>query len=411
MNKDGIITAPVGIDTDIAPVLGVASYDLGYLCSNKHGKTNKYSKKKPVIIEGVDVNITQPNDWWKGENKQCGLNIPYRRQIIACINDYFDGSMKWGYDAPEPNSIYPARALDFNGYYHYAINPITTENFPTDIELTVGQGECNLDFSLDIATEGTDYNLGLKDIDIRQITDSSEHITDWYPGLVFKSLDRQDWFAMTSANKLSTGSFSIRVSGTNNRLGGDWQVMPFLSTVQVNTYEGDDKQGYYICADCDPITVTIHAPGTLTYGIVGAMFINQEGLPKNRFASYIGQIINRRTSSETFNIKLGIGYTPDGKHPMNGGVLTNTMIMNIGEIFVPAAASTNEKDQVIVTIASKNYPDGEYDYLDIGPTYAPDEGYPKAVYWTFMQVGDDPIPYESYCQLEQDVQNGEDNQP
>lgn len=216
---------------------------------------------------------------------------------------------------------------------------------------------------------------------------------------------------MTSKNKLSTGSFSIRVSGTSNRLGGDWQVMPFLSTVQVNTYEGDDKYGYYICADCDPITVTIHAPGTLTYGIVGAMFINQEGLPKNRFASYIGQIINRRTSSETFNIKLGIGYTPDGKHPMKGGVLTNTMVMNIGEIFVPAAASTNEKDQVIVTIASKNYPDGEYDYLDIGPTYAPDEGYPKAVYWTFMQVGDDPIPYESYCQLEQDVQNGEDNQP
>lgn len=40
-HSNGKITAPVGIDADIAPVLGVGSYDLGYLCSNAHGKINK----------------------------------------------------------------------------------------------------------------------------------------------------------------------------------------------------------------------------------------------------------------------------------------------------------------------------------------------------------------------------------
>lgn len=406
MNSSGIITAPVGIDADIAPVLGVASYDLGYLCSNQHGKTNKYSRKKPVKIKGIDINLTQPADWWKGENKQCGLNIPHRKQITACINDYFDGSMKWGYDAPEPNHVYPARALDFNGYYHYAMNPITVETFPNDIWLTVGQGECNLDFSLDIVTEGTDYNLGLSDIDIKQIDDSSEHIVDWYPGLVFKSLNRNDYFAMTSEKQLSTGSFDIRVSGTSNRLEGKWQVMPFLSTIPVDTYNGDDKEGCYICADVDPLTITIHAPGTLTYGLLSAIFVDSPDYPKNRKVSYIGQIINRRTSDTTFNVTLGIGYTPDGKHPMNGGELTNTKLLEIGEVFIPAAASTAEKDEVTVWIASSDHIDGEYDYLDIGTTYAPEAGFPNAKYWTFMQIGNEPIPFASYYQVEEAVPEG-----
>jgi hypothetical protein len=49
-HSNGVITAPVGIDADIAPVLGVGSYDLGYLCSNIHGKINKWSRIKPVIL-------------------------------------------------------------------------------------------------------------------------------------------------------------------------------------------------------------------------------------------------------------------------------------------------------------------------------------------------------------------------
>lgn len=46
-HSNGVITAPVGIYADIAPVLGVGSYDLGYLCSNAHGKINKWSYIKP----------------------------------------------------------------------------------------------------------------------------------------------------------------------------------------------------------------------------------------------------------------------------------------------------------------------------------------------------------------------------
>lgn len=52
-HSNGKITAPVGIDADIAPVLGVGSYDLGYLCSNAHGKINPWARYKPVRYESL----------------------------------------------------------------------------------------------------------------------------------------------------------------------------------------------------------------------------------------------------------------------------------------------------------------------------------------------------------------------
>lgn len=56
-HSNGVITAPVGIDADIAPVLGVGSYDLGYLCSNAHGKINKWSYIKPKEANTPDFNM------------------------------------------------------------------------------------------------------------------------------------------------------------------------------------------------------------------------------------------------------------------------------------------------------------------------------------------------------------------
>lgn len=409
------IIAPVTVE-DISAVLSVGSTDIGYLCSNKHGKTNKYSKKKPVIIEGDDINLISPTTWWKGENLQCGLNIPYRTAITSCINDYFDGSMKWGYDAPPPNSKYPARLLDFDGYYHKAICPVSAENFPKDIWLESTYGGAKLSVSLDIATEGDEYNLGLSDINIRQITGSSERIMDWYPGLIFKLKNGTRSFAKTSDETLSTGSFVVNITGTQESLSGDWQIAPFLSPIKVDTLLGDDKKGHYILLESNleglPLETTIHRLGTLTWSWVSAGFVVDDSLPKNRYIEYIGQIINSSTSEYKYNVTLYVGYTPDGNHPLNGGVLTNVMKLKIGEIVVPAAASTDKQDEVVVWFASKNFADGKYDYLDIGTVYAPNqENTPNAIYWTFVQLDNEVIPYESYWPIEQAAPDDEETAP
>ena len=49
---NGQITAPVSLHADVYPALGLQKtgtyYDIGYICSNKHGRTNRYSYRKPI---------------------------------------------------------------------------------------------------------------------------------------------------------------------------------------------------------------------------------------------------------------------------------------------------------------------------------------------------------------------------
>lgn len=51
-NSNGIITSPVSLHADVYPVLGLAKsgtyYDIGYICGNSHGQTNRYSYRKPI---------------------------------------------------------------------------------------------------------------------------------------------------------------------------------------------------------------------------------------------------------------------------------------------------------------------------------------------------------------------------
>ena len=183
MNKDGLIFATpidessdsygIGIDADISPVLGVGSDDLGYLCSNQHGKINIWSRFKPMIWNDVSihmyddyVNNNDTNKWWQGADGQCGLDIPYTNQIVSggVPDKFFNGEMAWGYNAPEPNSKQPARALDFDGYNHYAVKPISTEGMPTDVFLKAAGNDHQFELSYDVVTTGSKYNLGLNDI-------------------------------------------------------------------------------------------------------------------------------------------------------------------------------------------------------------------------------------------------------
>jgi hypothetical protein len=55
-----IIKSPVTI-SDIKNTLGVNSAKLSYLCRNEHGKINKWSKIKPVIVDSVTVQIAKDN--------------------------------------------------------------------------------------------------------------------------------------------------------------------------------------------------------------------------------------------------------------------------------------------------------------------------------------------------------------
>ena len=138
-HSNGKITAPVGIDADIAPVLGVGSYDLGYLCSNAHGKINWRSKKKPVIWNSPDINVTNSR-WWISENGDCGMVPSVKGPLTSVING------RWNYNPPKNGNWF--RALDFDGYYHNAKSPIEHGyNGGIDVD-KVGEKELRIMFAV-----------------------------------------------------------------------------------------------------------------------------------------------------------------------------------------------------------------------------------------------------------------------
>lgn len=149
---------------DVSAVLLIAANgDWGYLCSNAHGKTNKWAKYKPERVNQVgDITDAQRSA------NSCGLgNIPYFRQaaymtsfmknidqgITAAANasNYADmvipeaseadaDGIWWWYMAPRVGKDW-MRITDFDGYDH-AAKPIagaaTQSTFKVDLSNMLG---------------------------------------------------------------------------------------------------------------------------------------------------------------------------------------------------------------------------------------------------------------------------------
>ena len=134
---NGIITAPVGVE-DVAKCLGVGSYDVGYLCSNGHGKINMWSKYKPVRwVNQIGINMTNP-DWWKAQDGTCGIDFTdAKASTYLNIPSMFTEDKKngWVYNPPT-GGVYAYRLLDFENYLHTAVPPIA--NFNVDPKVVEG---------------------------------------------------------------------------------------------------------------------------------------------------------------------------------------------------------------------------------------------------------------------------------
>ncbi|MCD8030022.1 MAG: hypothetical protein LUF85_04125 [Bacteroides sp.] len=152
---------------DVKEILGVASNDVGYLCANKHGKTNIWSKFKPVkyrSLLGQSYRSTAANyiaEMWKGEDKNCGLGLPnkvsksgdmkIRAERIRSLYETDDDSYLWSscYTPPTGGSTYPYRILDFWGYNHEARPFIVRSGNSFQFDLTGSSNDLKVYFTAD----------------------------------------------------------------------------------------------------------------------------------------------------------------------------------------------------------------------------------------------------------------------
>lgn len=148
MNSNGKITAPINLASDVYSVLVISPqngvYDVGYACSNKHGKINRFSFKKPMRI---GVLYTQTD--LQFEANHCGMTavealISGTPPKLVC--------QPWTYDAPTGGSSSPYRLADFNGYNHNAVAPIRLQ-----------QTEITYNKSSDISGLNVYANFAVKD--------------------------------------------------------------------------------------------------------------------------------------------------------------------------------------------------------------------------------------------------------
>lgn len=344
MNENRLISAPVGIVADIASVLGVPSSDLGYLCSNLHGHTNKWSRFKPLVHYNHDRSYHLLEDYENGGtlymgDGTCGLDIPYTTAISNTVasEKYFNGEMKWGYIAPEPNATQPARALDFDGYYHDAVKPISTETLPSDIWLEQAGDAQRFRIGFDVVTQGTKYNLGLDDIRFRRSDASSDNemITNWYVGILMRKVSTPSLIQAIAQNQLGDSVF-IEFDVTGDYWDGEWEMIPFLSKDPIcSGLVGDEIESTYIGLDVDPFIVYIHAAGSLVYGMTHANWYNND--PTTKKVSYEGWINNQDSSEHTLTAKIYIYVTSDStKDPIKDPNSEWEGEKDLGSFTVPA---------------------------------------------------------------------------
>lgn len=167
----------------VKQTIGASSNDLGTLCI--HPNVNIWAKYKPVtypspITDGI-------SDWWKGQDKMCGIVHPY----VANASQ-INSTTIYKHKSPIGGSNSPYRLGDFRGYDHNALPPCEVV-FPDVIK-----GDSSVGNIITILYTDAANSLSLSDI-FWQID-----IQNWYFGVMLN--DRGFTAFKTSSQKIGNGA-------------------------------------------------------------------------------------------------------------------------------------------------------------------------------------------------------------
>ena len=115
-NSNGKITAPIGLQ-EVYSLLGVAKqgtyYDVGYICSNAHGKINMWARNKPMRVD-TPMEITDVQ----------------KHAAAFGLNAVFSSSQNpvWKYLPPRVGNDW-SRLTDFVGYNHSSECGLALKNY------------------------------------------------------------------------------------------------------------------------------------------------------------------------------------------------------------------------------------------------------------------------------------------
>lgn len=224
---------------NIYSVLGVApranGYDLGYICVNAHGKTNKWARFKPEKTGG-------PSPISNAERK--ANNYGLKPSISAAFNGLAESAQnakmlsEITYNYAPPSASDWQRITDWAGYEHLAAAPHTT---PNDVIVPFGVSE----FDIMLPLQKTISKGGLNIEDFNWAF-SIANTPKYFTVIVFwKKSDDSSWYI---AGRMSAPRpISLKI-------GGGTTYVVTMTTSDITSLirpSGYNPQLYFFCCLCD----------------------------------------------------------------------------------------------------------------------------------------------------------------
>ena len=276
---------------NVRNITGNPSLDLGTLCS-KGEYINKWIKYKPVRNDFTDK---RPDNWWKAEDGNCGLNPKGYDTIKDLVTDLRNGITFWEYLPPRGGVKEPFRLGDFAGYNSQAQQPVYCNELPNivykDAWPTIGM-------ALDMNGVDTSSNLQLTDIQGKYSPLS------YYPAVIVVRED-QTVGSLITANQTFTNSQGVGVEVPTNQLstGYNYDFICCFSSIKQTAFAPNSTAATFVPAPTDNVLQRVSIKsGGLTVFVYGTW--------ANSKSTYRIDVTNRVSTSVAImtNVTLQIVY-------------------------------------------------------------------------------------------------------
>ena len=345
-NSNGIITAPVRLLADVSSVLGVAG-NLGYLCSNVHGRINKWAKYKPIKFAKKSA-LTDD----ERATKNYGItNIPWMTEFGACVAfiDRTENELSayYAYESPTGGDASPYRLLDFDKYDSNATAPIYPSS-KTNLEM--GGNNTWVAVYVNLRGKSSHPNwLNISYLDNRNPYGTLILSADnCYLGVILKG-DNGTFYAIEQV-KVHThtegGDHETAITINDRNCYGTYKLMPFL--IESSSLPNPDGNGYQT-VKCLPLTMSI---STVTIVKQAAQLVVTANYARanygNGYRLYLTSIVIKNNGNISTSVS-GLRCSFSGSNMTN---VLNVSIWNVGSTSISIAPG---ETKTITSFTNNNF--------------------------------------------------------
>ena len=333
---NGQITAPVSLQADVYAALGLQKtgtyYDIGYICSNRHGRTNMWSRRKPVRYPGP-AELTEAQ--WK---TACfGMDVKYSANLDTAIEAAKAGD--WGYLPPRPGTDW-CRLTDWVGYRHNAVRPCTTKLMDQAGER--GQSALGMVMFQDTTGEAaaTQGNLSLREMMVNGVL-----FSNCYFCVVVIDGNGNKVIGSTSEKPFGQSNNTVYFSYDQEIAVGKYTMIPLISSVSrqdCRFYRGETwSGGWYATLPTKPGTLTVREWSDVDFTCVATWTYKSNG--RRNSINFEFYWTNRSGAAVNIGrVRARAGYIDDRQDPPANVYLWNYDVNGGNAITIPAGVEDEE---------------------------------------------------------------------